>query len=85
MEAEEVKDMDEARDVIGELLNIMTGNFKSNLCDAGLECRLQPPEVDVTGDFSIPTTRGGGLEHMAFKAGKLQIFVAVSANPWSDD
>jgi chemotaxis protein CheX len=83
--AEEMQDLNEVRDVIGELLNIMTGNFKSNLCDAGLECRLQPPDVKVTTDTQTPVERGSGLERMAFRTDKIQIFVDVTANPWCDD
>jgi CheY-specific phosphatase CheX len=81
---EELEGNAEIRDAAGELLNIMTGNFKSNLCDAGLDCKLQPPEVGMTEDLSTPTEPGGGLERLAFRADKIQIFVDVSANPWSD-
>jgi CheY-specific phosphatase CheX len=52
LEPEEMTDNDEIRDAAGELLNIMTGNFKSNLCDAGLDCKLQPPKVGMTGIYS---------------------------------
>lgn len=82
---EELTDPNEIRDAAGELLNIMTGNFKSNLCDAGLECRLQTPEVKHSTDLCSPGLPGGGLERMAFRAGKIQIFVDVTANPWSQD
>ena len=75
---------DEIRDAAGELLNIMTGNFKSNLCDAGLDCKLQPPSVGMTEDCSTPIEPGGGLERLAFRAGQIEIFVEVTANPWSD-
>jgi len=75
---------DEIRDAAGELLNIMTGNFKSNLCDAGLDCKLQPPKVGMTDDLSTPVEPGGGLERLAFCAGPIQIFVDVTANPWND-
>ena len=75
---------DEVRDAAGELLNIMTGNFKSNLCDAGLDCKLQPPKVGLTEDSSTPLEPGGGLERLAFRTEKIQIFVDVTANPWSD-
>jgi CheY-specific phosphatase CheX len=81
---EELNDMAEIRDAAGELLNIMTGNFKSNLCDAGLDCRLEPPEVKRTHDLFTPVVPGGGLERMAFRAGKLQIFINVTVNPWND-
>ena len=79
---EELKDANEIRDVVGEVLNIMTGNFKSNLCDAGLDCKISPPTVRATTDFSMPVPRGGSIEHMDFKVGNIQIFVAVVANPW---
>jgi CheY-specific phosphatase CheX len=73
----------EISDAVGELLNIITGNFKSNLCDAGLDCRLQPPKVRQTEDCFTPTVPGGGLERMAFRASKHEIFVDVTVNPWN--
>ena len=76
---------DDVRDASGELLNIMTGNFKSNLCDAGLDCKLQPPKVGMTEDFETPVEPGGGLERLAFRTDKFQIFVEVTANPWTGD
>ena len=84
LEPAELTDNDEIRDAAGELLNIMTGNFKSNLCDAGLDCRLQPPKVGMTEDFSTPVEPGGGLERLAFRAGKIEIFIEVTANPFMD-
>jgi CheY-specific phosphatase CheX len=81
---DELTDTNEIRDAAGELLNIMTGNFKSNLCDAGLDCKLQPPKVGMTDDFSTPIEPGGGLERLAFRAGKIEIFIEVTANPFMD-
>ena len=81
---EEMKDNNEVIDVAGELLNIMTGNFKSNLCDAGLECKLTPPDVKSNNDLVTPVERGGGIERMAFQGGNVQLFVDVTANPWID-
>lgn len=85
MAPEELNDIEEIRDVVGELLNIMTGNFKSNLCDAGLDCRLHPPEVKLTETFTTPVERGSGTERMAFRAGKIHLYVDVVANPWNAD
>jgi chemotaxis protein CheX len=82
--SDELTDTSEIKDAAGELLNIMTGNFKSNLCDAGLDCRLQAPEVKLSSDFNTPSVPGGGLERLAFCAGKIQLFVDVTANPWSE-
>ena len=82
----EPKDLDDEviKDTVGEVLNIMTGNFKSNLCDAGLDCKLTPPLVEHSTDLETPTVPGGGLERMAFRAGEITLFVDVTVNPWSD-
>jgi CheY-specific phosphatase CheX len=80
---EEMNNTDEIRDAIGELLNIMTGNFKSNLCDSGLECTLQPPKVGVTDDYTTPIEPGGCIERMAFRSGNIHPFIEVTANPWA--
>jgi chemotaxis protein CheX len=80
---EEMNNSEEIRDAIGELLNIMAGNFKSNLCDAGLNCKLEPPKVGITDDYSTPVERGGGIERIAFRCGNIHPFVEVTANPWN--
>lgn len=72
-------------DAVGELLNIITGNFKSNLCDAGLDCRLHTPSVTHTEDFAVSTTPGGGSERMAFRSPQMLVYVDVTVNPWNDD
>jgi len=81
-----VEELDEAviNDTVGELLNIMTGNFKSNLCDAGLDCKLTPPHVEPVTEVQTPTIPGGGLERMAFRGGQITLFVDVMVNPWND-
>jgi CheY-specific phosphatase CheX len=81
---EEMKDNNEVIDVAGELLNIMTGNFKSNLCDAGLECKLTPPDVKASLDLASPVEPGGAIERMAFQGPGVMLFVDVTANPWAD-
>jgi len=85
LQPEELGSNDEITDTAGELLNIMTGNFKSNLCDAGLDCKLHPPKVSISTDLHTPTPPGGGLERMSFRSDKIQLFVDVAANPWNDD
>ena len=81
---EELGDESEIQDATGELLNIMTGNFKSNLCDAGLDCQLEAPQVTMSSEFDSPRATGVGVERMAFSAGRIQLIVDVAANPWSD-
>jgi len=81
---DEITDLNEIKDTTGELLNIMTGNFKSNLCDAGLDCKLQPPAVDRSEDLYTPVVPGGGMERMAFRSGKILLYIDVTVNPWND-
>lgn len=85
LKPEELNDVSEINDAVGELLNIITGNFKSHLCDAGLDCRLHTPTVARTDSFDVPTVAGGGLERMAFRAPQIVLFVDVSVNPWNED
>lgn len=72
-------------DTVGELLNIVTGNFKSNLCDAGLDCRLRPPEVSRSVKIYTDPIPGGGLERMAFQSPQVVLFVDVTVNPWNEE
>ena len=82
LDVKELTDPAVVNDAVGELVNIMTGNFKSNLCDAGLDCRLEPPVVQRTKDLVTPTIPGGGLERLAFRSGQLFLFVDITVNPW---
>jgi chemotaxis protein CheX len=75
----------DVNDAVGELLNIVTGNLKSNLCDAGLDCRLRPPAVTRTRGFQAQTVPGGSLERMAFCGPQMLVFVDVSVNPFGDE
>jgi chemotaxis protein CheX len=71
-------------DAIGELLNIIAGNLKSNLCDAGLDCALQTPQITHTESFLPQCVPGGSVERMAFQGQQLTLFVDVSVNPFAD-
>lgn len=85
MKIEELNNGDDITDAVGELLNIVTGNFKSNLCDAGLHCKLQVPSITRTRDFSASAISGGGSERMAFCSSALTVFMDVTVNPWRRD
>lgn len=80
---EELTNPSEIDDVIGELVNIVAGNIKSNLCDAGITCTLTIPQVSRTADFKIKTVAGGVSERLGFAAGDIRAFVDVSVNPWN--
>jgi CheY-specific phosphatase CheX len=51
-------------DAVGELANTIVGNFKSNLCDAGLSCRLSVPRVEDCNTPPPATTAPG--RHQAY-------------------
>lgn len=67
MKPEELDD-DMVNDTIGELVNMVTGNFKSNLCDAGLNCTLTPPKIYTSEVFDKEQTPGVGYDLLAFQA-----------------
>jgi chemotaxis protein CheX len=44
---------EEVSDVVGEFTNMITGNLKSQLCDAGYPCQLSIPTVMRGGEISV--------------------------------
>ena len=77
-------DAADVNDVIGELSNMVVGNFKSNLCDAGLQCRIAPPKISRTSEFKLRASTGGLAERTGFRAAEMQLFVDILVNPWND-
>lgn len=80
----ETDDPSDVNDVIGELSNMVVGNFKSNLCDAGLSCKLSPPKITRTEEFKLRATSGGLAERTGFRASDIELFVDILVNPWND-
>lgn len=80
--ADDLADPAIANDVIGEMCNMVVGNFKSNLCDAGLQCKLSAPKLTRTADFKLQVVNGGTSERYAFQAKELEFFTDLSVNPW---
>lgn len=71
-------------DVIGEISNMVVGNFKSNLCDAGLKCKLSPPRIFRTNDFTLRNTVGSLAERIVFGSADLHPIVEMNVDPWGD-
>ncbi len=71
-------------DAVGEFANIIGGNLKSNLCDAGLGCTLSAPRITRTAEFRTLAVSGGGLERMAFRTTQFNLFVDLTVNPWNE-
>ncbi len=84
MTESELGDGPELDDAIGELTNMVCGNFKSNLCDAGLDCKLVPPKLSRTEEFKLQSAGGGLAERLGYIAPQLALFVDIRINPWNN-
>lgn len=71
-------------DVVGEFVNIIAGNLQSNLCDAGIPCRLAAPQISRVTIFRKHGGAGQLIERLGFSGSGVATFVDVSVNPWSD-
>jgi len=80
----DVDDPVTANDVMGELCNMIGGNFKSNLCDAGLQCKLSLPNIVRTEEFRLLVVEGGTAQRCGFRAPEVELFADLSVNPWDE-
>jgi chemotaxis protein CheX len=55
-------------DVVGELSNMIGGDVKSRLCDAGLMCSLSIPTTTSGSDFTIETQGWFRHERLAIRS-----------------
>lgn len=83
MTVDEIGSGEEVNDVIGEVCNMVGGEMKSRLCDAGLNCSLSIPSVTYGNDFKIESKGWGQHKQLGFRnrqhSGLLEIYVK-SAN-----
>ncbi len=77
MEDDEIESDEEVHDVIGELSNMIGGDIKSRLCDAGLTCELSIPSITSGTDFKIESMDFGRHEIFAFIHGEHTALVEV--------
>ena len=67
MEADEIEEDEEINDVIGEVSNMVGGDLKSRLCDAGFPCKLSIPSVTIGSDLKIESKGWMRHEKLAFQ------------------
>ena len=53
IEVDEIESLEEIKDVIGELANIVAGNLKTEFLDSGLTCVISTPSITLGSDFKI--------------------------------
>ena len=66
MEPEELDGDGEIKDLLSEISNIVGGNLKSALNDAGLTCVLSTPSMTYGGDFTIKSLNMERFERFVF-------------------
>lgn len=77
IEDDEIEGIDDIKDAIGELCNMVGGNLKSNLCDAGLTCKLSTPILTTGKDYHCNSRDMTRKEYMTFYQDKHAILVDV--------
>lgn len=77
MEIDEIEGDEEVHDVIGELCNMICGDLKSRLCDAGLACELSIPSITSGKEFKIESKGWDRSEQYGFCSGDHRAQVAV--------
>jgi len=68
-------------DTIGELVNIVTGNLQSKLCDADLQSEVGLPVVKFEKTLPSETVEGGSFDQFFFRSGMHTLAVSLSIDP----
>ncbi|MDY6952530.1 MAG: flagellar motor switch protein FliN [Thermodesulfobacteriota bacterium] len=67
IELDEIEDEEQVKDVIGEVCNIVSGNLKTDLIDAGLPFVMSTPTITTGEDFKIGELKLGEPQQFVFK------------------
>lgn len=73
--------MEIVQDVVGEMLNIVGGNFKSNLCDAGVDCTLSVPTTEEKEFANLTRGDNEKRQTLCFQADRLMMSLDLLINP----
>jgi flagellar motor switch protein FliN len=87
MKPEELEGDGAIKDLLSEIINIVGGNLKSALNDAGINCVLSTPSMTYEGDFTIKSLNMERFERFVFMHQQDWIFVEVGLNaqPGAED
>ena len=77
IEPEEVENEAEIKDMLAEITNIVGGNLKSALNDAGYTCVISTPSLTYGADFSIKSLSMERFERFVFSYQQESIIVEV--------
>jgi len=87
MKPEELEGDAEIKDLLSEISNIVGGDLKSALNDAGIDCALSTPAMTYEGDFTIKSLNMERFERFVFMHQQDWILVEVGlkAQPTAED
>jgi flagellar motor switch protein FliN len=77
MEPEAVDPGSDVRDLVAEVTNIVGGNLKSALNDAGLHCVLSTPSITYGTDFSIRSLNMDRFDRFVFQCDDQVLIVEI--------
>jgi flagellar motor switch protein FliN len=81
MEPEEIESIEEVKDVIGEICNMISGTLKSDLCDAGHNCVLSPPSFTTGSNFEMKFLRLSRREAFAYCCDGEAVKILIGLEP----
>ena len=81
IELEEIEGLDEVKDVIGEICNMISGTLKSDLCDAGHNCVLSPPSFTTGSNFEMKLLRLSRRETFAYRCNGETVMIEIGLEP----
>lgn len=73
IEEDQIESVDEVKDVLGEITNIVSGNLKSDFLDSDLACVISTPSITRGSDFKIEPSRMGDLFQWIFRCKSGQV------------
>jgi chemotaxis protein CheX len=73
--------MEIVQDVVGEMLNIVGGNFKSNICDAGVDCTLSVPSVEIREFVSLSPIENEKRQTLYFQTDRMMMSLDLFISP----
>lgn len=78
IDASEIESLEEIKDVLGEITNIVSGNLKSDFMDLGLACVISTPSITRGSDFKIEPNKIGPIQSWVFRHQKHELVIEVT-------